>query len=500
MKMMADMESLQFVLIEDQEAHFELMKRAITIKFPLATIHHFTDAGACLERLGDLNPDIIVADYLMQGMTGIEFLEVLQREARNIPVIMITGQGSESIAVQAMKLGAWDYLVKSSDFFKLLPGAVEKVIRQRKLRDALRESARLNDLLLDSLPHPAMLIRRDRTVLTANRIAQEMGARINDLCWRSFGCGEYIPEEHKRYLREHPGSVPTGGTKCTFCRLDEAATAGQPSSAKGISSFGRLWDKCWTPIDDEISLVYTIDVTEYKQSEQQIHTLTQQLIRAQEMERQRLAYDLHNSIGQELSTVKIGLDTLLDHQLDAPVQMVTRVSWLSKMLQGTIEALRNLAYELRPPILDELGLVRTLHEYCEDYATRHGIQVDFFPAGMDDLELDFDTRIALYRLVQESLNNVKKHAAASRVVIRLVASFPNIILRIEDNGVGFDVPDRMNAARGERRMGLQGMEQRVALLAGTMKIESRPKHGSRIRIEVPIGGKLNGTKEDYPHC
>jgi DNA-binding NtrC family response regulator len=178
---------IEIFIIEDQEAHFELMKRAIGREFPGAALRHFTDAGACLERLEDLDPDVIIADYLMPGMNGIEFLEVLQRKGRNIPVIMITGQGSEGIAVRAMKLGAWDYLVKSADIFKLLPSSVEKVIRERKLREALQESARLNELLLSSLPYPAMLIRRDRTVLAANRMAQEMGARIEDLCWRSFG-------------------------------------------------------------------------------------------------------------------------------------------------------------------------------------------------------------------------------------------------------------------------------------------------------------------------
>jgi signal transduction histidine kinase len=496
----AEMDDLQVVIIEDQEAHFELMKRAVSREYPSATILHFVEASACLERLDDLSPDVIIADYLTPGMTGIEFLEVLQRESRNIPVIMITGQGSENIAVQAMKLGASDYLVKSADFFKLLPGTVEKVVRERKLRDSLQESARLNDLLLNSLPHPAMLIRRDRTVAAANRIAQEMGARINDLCWRSFSGGEHIPEKHKRSLLENADGVPPADIQCTFCRADEAFASGQPVLASDTEGFGRLWDRWWVPIDNDTLLVYAIDITAHKQAEEQIHMLSRQLIKAQEKERQRLSSDLHDSIGQELSSLKIGLDTLLDHHLDAPPPMVDRISWLSEMLQATIESLRNLAYDLRPAVLDQLGLVQTLQDYCDDYSTRHGMQTEFFTGGMDDLDLDFDTSIALYRLVQESLNNVRKHAEASRVVIRLVASFPSIILRIEDNGKGFDVFDRMSTARDEHCLGLLGMQERVALLAGTMKIESHPGQGTRIRIEIPFKGKSNGTKEDSTDC
>jgi two-component system, NarL family, sensor kinase len=144
--------------------------------------------------------------------------------------------------------------------------------------------------------------------------------------------------------------------------------------------------------------------------------------------------------------------------------------------------------------------VEALQEYCDEYSKRQGIEVEFVTAGVVGLRLDPDTRITLYRLVQESLNNVKKHAAASKVDIRLVASFPSIILRIEDNGQGFDVSDRMNAVRNGRCMGLQGMQERVALLGGTIRIESRPMEGTRIRIEVPLEEEPHGAKEDRLDC
>ncbi len=495
--MNAKIESLKLVVIEDQEAHFELMKRAIIKEFPQATITHFDHAGSCLEQLPELKPDLILADYLMPGMNGIEFLEALQWQGLGVPVIMLTGQGNESIAVQAMKLGAWDYLIKSADIFKLLPGTIEKVIRERRLRDALRESSRLNDLLLNSLPHPAMLVNRNHVVLAANRIALEIGARINELCWQSYGSGEYISEGDKRFLRAHPDVTPPSGIQCTHCRSNEAFASGQPTSANDICAFGRNWDCWWIPIDADTQLVYAIDITAHKQAEQQIHKLTQQILKVQEMERQRLAYDLHDSIGQELSSIKIGMETILDQQPEACSAIKGKVTGLVDLLQGTIEAVRNLAYELRPPVLDQLGLVQTLQEYCEEFAARQGVQVDFYAAGMDDLDLDSDTRIALYRLVQESLNNVNKHAAASNVSVRLVASFPSIILRVEDNGVGFDVTSRMNDARNERCMGLHGMEERVNLLGGTIKIESRPMNGTRIRIEVPFGDSHYGAEKDH---
>jgi len=111
------MESLKVVIIDDEEPHFQLMKRAINKEFPLASIDYFKNPDLCLQRLNEIIPDVIITDYLMPSMNGIEFLEALNREKKDIiPVIMITGHGDENIAVQAMKQGAWDYLVKTPDF------------------------------------------------------------------------------------------------------------------------------------------------------------------------------------------------------------------------------------------------------------------------------------------------------------------------------------------------------------------------------------------------
>lgn len=136
------MEPLNLVIIDDEEAHFQLMKRAIEKAYPLVSLYYFQEVASCLERLDEINPDIIIVDYLLPGMNGIEFLEYLYREKRDIPVIMITGQGDENIAIQAMKLGAWDYLVKSGDFSTLLPSIIDKVVREWKLKESLECSRR----------------------------------------------------------------------------------------------------------------------------------------------------------------------------------------------------------------------------------------------------------------------------------------------------------------------------------------------------------------------
>lgn len=155
--------------------------------------------------------------------------------------------------------------------------------------------------------------------------------------------------------------------------------------------------------------------------------------------------------------------------------------------------IRDLSYDLRPPSLDQLGLVRTILQYVHDFSEKTGLSVDFTSAGMDHLRLDSDTEINLYRLIQEGLNNISKHARANGATIRLIASFPNIILRIEDDGKGFDLKKRLATALNEKRMGLRGMEERVRLLEGKMRIQSRPGKGTRVLIEVPYEERKSET-------
>ena len=207
------------------------------------------------------------------------------------------------------------------------------------------------------------------------------------------------------------------------------------------------------------------DITRRKKIEEHVRSLSQQLMKAQEMERQRLSCDLHDHLAQDLSTLKINIDTLFDDYPDAPKAPKQRLAGLSKSVQGIIMSVRNLAYNISPASLSQSGLVPIVRQYCEEFSYSNGLIIDLFSAGMDAVRLDFDTEIGLFRVIQEALNNIKKHAEAEHVTVRLIASFPKIILRIEDDGKGFDLESRLEEALNERRMGIRSMEERVALSA-----------------------------------
>ncbi|MBR9980046.1 MAG: PAS domain S-box protein [Desulfatitalea sp.] len=235
-----------------------------------------------------------------------------------------------------------------------------------------------------------------------------------------------------------------------------------------------------------------VDVTERRQNRRQIRSLTYALLKAQENERAKIARDLHDHIAQDLSSLKIRLQTLFGAQMAAREESRHLMEDTIQILQRSISEVRNLAYNLRPPGLDQLGLVRTLFLYCDDFAHNSALKIDFIAAGLDDLVLEEDIQINIYRLIQEALHNVKKHAAAKGVTIRLVASSPHLILRIIDDGKGFDVDHWRANSLQEKRMGLQSMVERVGLLDGTIDIRSRPGKGAGIFITIPIKEQFRG--------
>lgn len=242
-------------------------------------------------------------------------------------------------------------------------------------------------------------------------------------------------------------------------------------------------------------IIVVLDITVRKNAEEQIDILSQELMRAHENERKMISSELHDRIGQDLSSLKIGFDTLFDNQPDVSQEVRHRIAELSKILQTNIHSVRDLSYDLRPPSLDQLGLPKTIFQFCDDFSKKTGLNIDFRAAGMDDLVLDTDTEINIYRLIQEGLNNVRKHAEAGKVLIRLLASFPNILLRIEDDGKGFNVKQRLAGMRREKRMGLRSMEERAKFLHGKMEIKSKPGKGTKIVIEIPYKKGHNSASE-----
>jgi diguanylate cyclase (GGDEF)-like protein/PAS domain S-box-containing protein len=151
-------------------------------------------------------------------------------------------------------------------------GTCIDISERKSMEEELKIKQRLNKLLIDSLPHSAMLIRKDRKIIAANKMAEEVGAIVGGYCWQDFGKCQFIPEEHRQYIDKH-GRFPDGGTRCYFCNADEAMKSKGPVNID-VNAWDRTWDTYWIPLDEEMYLHYAIDITERKKAEEQIVNLS----------------------------------------------------------------------------------------------------------------------------------------------------------------------------------------------------------------------------------
>lgn len=221
------------------------------------------------------------------------------------------------------------------------------------------------------------------------------------------------------------------------------------------------------------------------QQRTQLRTLTHKLNEVQENERRALARELHDEIGQALTAIHINLAAI---QKDLPATNFARVR--ERVMESTLLAdqildqIRELALDLRPPMLDDLGLIPTLRWYLKRYSTRLKIETELILTGLETRPIPA-IETALYRVIQEALTNTARHAAASKVSVALVRNESMVVVDIADNGQGFDVAEVLARGGQPHGMGLLGMRERVTLLGGRFDIEAQPGAGTRLLFSIP---------------
>lgn len=225
------------------------------------------------------------------------------------------------------------------------------------------------------------------------------------------------------------------------------------------------------------------DITERKLAQDALQMFSRQLIEAQEDERRRIARELHDQIGQVLTAVKMNLHTV---QASNSSEISSHINDNIEAIDEALRLVRDLSVELRPPVLDDLGLVTALRWYVDRYTRRTGLNVEVLIDLPDDTErFSRDLETACFRIAQEALTNIVRHAKASQAVVQLAKDGNVLFLSVKDDGVGFDFERQKRAPRAAT-LGLIGMQERAHAAEGTIEIDSATSRGTEVRLRFNL--------------
>ena len=353
----------------------------------------------------------------------------------------------------------------------------ERIAERKRAEAALRESEERYRELFENAKDAIYVHDLKGIYIKINRAAEELsGYSREEIVGHNFT--EFIAPEHVKYVR---------GSFCT-----KLAQQGETSyEVDVLARDGRR-----VPVEVSSRAIYengvlvgvqgmARDITERKLAQDALQVFSRQLIEAQEDERRRISRELHDQIGQILTAVKMNLHT---------IQQFCRTNEAGTYVKDNIEAVdealrlvRDLSVDLRPPVLDHLGLVIALRWYADRYSKRTGLNVEVNVNLLDPNErFSRELETACFRIAQEALSNIARHAQASEIEVRLAKAKDVLLLTVRDDGVGFDFAGLRKRATRIATLGLVSMQERAYAAGGTIDIRSEVSRGTEIRFTVPL--------------
>ena len=438
-------------------------------------------------------PSFILADYHLPMFDAARALQLLRESGLDIPFIVVSGFIGEDLAVEMMRQGAADYLLK--DRLVRLAPAVSRVLERKRLRDekhavegALRSAEHKYREIFENAAEGIYQVTSQGQIVAANpALAKMMGYPSAEELMATLEDSErlfVLPTQRENFFRllEERGSVQ--GLECQVYRKD--------GSAIWVSLNARA------ARDESGKLVYfsgtAVDVTELKAAEsslqqyqEELRELAAQLILAQETESKRLSRELHDVFSQELAALRIELGLLRSRPPDSPSILQERLGRVCDQVSELADRLRQTSRRLHPAVLEDLGLGVALTNECAAFGDEQGIKVRLTCQKLSE-RLPEDVSLCLYRVAQESLRNIREHAAARKVHVTLRLDDGEIVLTIADDGRGFV----REAVRGKGGLGLISMAERVRLVGGRLSIASRPGGGAQVEVRIPFPSKTQG--------
>ena len=226
-----------------------------------------------------------------------------------------------------------------------------------------------------------------------------------------------------------------------------------------------------------------------RQMQEQLRHLSRQVLLAQEEERKEISRELHDEIAQTLAGINIHLAALKIEAVANTKGLSKKIANTQRLVERSVKIVHRFARELRPTVLDDLGLIPALHSYMKDFSKRTGIQVEFTAfAGVE--RLNSTKRTVLYRVAQAALANIAQHAQANRIKVHIKKIASAVCMEVNDDGISFEV-SRVLLAKTNKRLGLIGMRERVEMVGGIFKVKSAPGKGTTIQANIPFNIRAN---------
>lgn len=485
-------QGLRILIVEDLASDAELMAyelRQANLPFSTRRVENDVDF---LRALAQFHPDLILSDYHLPYFNGLAALTLAQEHCPDVPFIFVSGAIGEEVAIDTLKRGATDYVLK--DRLSRLVPAVQRALREavdrrerRQAEAALRESEQRYRLLVGTIPAVVYKGYTDWSVdFIDNKIEQLTGYAKEEfdsrrLKWNDLVLPEDIPPIKKAFL---------------LCMEDDQTYYRE---FRIRTRDGRvLWiqDRGQVICDPQGKVDYVsgvfFDATEaqrakmaLQESEQRLRFLTTQLLSAQEQERKRISMELHDELGQNLTVMKLQVRSIEGGLRDDQPDLKQACLELRQYVDTVIDNVRRLSRDLSPAILEDLGLLSALKYLLEGVGKHLNIKPSL---DIEDLNSLFpaEAQIIIYRIFQECLKNIAKHAGACQVRVQVRRDGESVCFVLEDNGCGFEVDQVMGRPATERGLGLAALNERARILGGTCEVSSRRGAGTKVVCTIPV--------------
>jgi two-component system sensor histidine kinase UhpB len=484
-------QALHILVVEDNPGDLFLLKEFLrSSDLEIAEIHHAGHLNEARQILNSERVDLIFLDLSLPDSFGLESYMGLQIYAQRVPVILLTGLTDTKIALQALVMGAQDYLIKGDFDEKLLSRAVRYSLERIRNLQNMRESEERYRELFNNNPMPMWVFDAvSFRFLEANSSAMQhygytqeefLSKTLADL--RVDGNLERLRAEvaeacDNRDARDNRDAhnIPKGVKKGIREHLKK----------NGDIIFV---DIAWHNInykDQPAILVLANDVTERILLEDELNEqrlsrqkqITEAVILAQEKERTEIGKELHDNVNQILGASNLYINTAMTDD-DMRQELLERST---ELVSSAINEIRKISKSLITPGLREIGLIDSIEDIIEDMRrTKELLMIDLDLQNISEEQIEDRRKLTLFRIVQEQLNNIVKHARATRVWIRLSVEGDHIVLTVGDNGVGFDV------SRHRKGVGITNIISRAELFNGKVEIQSMPGEGCVLSVDLPL--------------